>query len=263
MFKAIWMSDPHFTQEGDVLGHDPRVRLRAAVQYINANHSDAEVCVISGDMVNRGTTEDYQALRHELDALSVPFMPMMGNHDCRALFRDTLPLPEGFMSDFIQYGIRTSEGFIACLDTHRIGSDAGEFCTKRANWLKRTLTENGDLPVFLFMHHPPMALGLPMQDSENMTDGESFLDLISEFLSVQYLFIGHVHRPISGTTRGIPFSTMRSVLYQAPAPRPAWDWNSFKPGQEAPNIGVISITGGDVNLQYEQFCAFEVGSTST
>ncbi len=50
---------------------------------------------------------------------------------------------------------------------------------------------------------------------------------------------------------------MRSVLYQAPAPRPEWDWESFHPSEEAPNIGVMTISNADVNLQYEQFCRFE------
>lgn len=259
MFKAIWMSDLHFAKDGDVLGHDPRVRLRRAIAQINTHHGDAGLCVISGDLVNRGMAEDYHALRQELDALQIPYAPMMGNHDNRGLLRDALPLPKGGMPDFIQYGVETPEGLILCLDTHREGSDAGEFCAARANWLGRTLTEAGDRPVFLFLHHPPMALGLPMQDSDRMGDGDQFLDLISAFPTVRSLFIGHVHRPITGTIRGIPFSTMRSVLYQAPPPRPDWDWSSFTPAREAPNIGILSFAGGDVALQYDQFCDAGLG----
>ncbi|MGI9369059.1 MAG: phosphodiesterase, partial [Ruegeria sp.] len=67
------------------------------------------------------------------------------------------------------------------------------------------------------------------------------------------------HRPISGTVTGIPFSTMRSVLYQAPPPRPEWNWDTFRPSQEAPNLGVVTIADTGVNLQFDQFCGFEVG----
>lgn len=260
MFKAVWMSDLHFTWNDDVLGHDPRIRLRRAIRHINDTHSDAHICVISGDMVNRGTMQDYQALRQELDTLAVPYAPMVGNHDdCRAL-RETLPLPDTCMADFVQYCIETPEGILACLDTQRAGSDAGEFCKARSDWLRRIATQYGDLPLFLFLHHPPMALGLPMQDSENMVNGADFLNMITQIPSVRYMFIGHVHRPISGTIKGIGYSTMRSVLYQAPAPRPAWNWDSFAPAEEAPNIGIITITDGDVNLQYEQFCTYETGT---
>jgi len=99
------------------------------------------------------------------------------------------------------------------------------------------------------MHHPPMPLGLPMQDTENMKDGDAFLNLISAYESVKYLFIGHVHRPITGTIRGLPFSTMRSILYQAPAPWPEWNWDTFMPSEEAPNIGILTIAGASVYTQ--------------
>jgi len=264
MVKIVWMSDPHFTQAGDVLGHNPRIRLAKAIEHINRHHEDTDLCVISGDLVNRGTTEDYRALRAALDGLSMPYAPMMGNHDDRALLRAALPLPApvsgGGMSDFIQYSLPTPAGLLVCLDTHRIGSDGGEFCADRFAWLEAMLHKAGDTPVFLFMHHPPMALGLPTQDKENMADGDVFLDRIARFSAVKHLFIGHVHRAISGQVRGIPFATMRSVLLQAPAPRPHWDWSSFTPAQEPPNIGILTLSKeGSVLLHYEQFCGASEG----
>lgn len=51
MTKLIWMSDPHFTQEGDVLGHDPRVRLQAAIDHINDHHSDARMCCLTSALM--------------------------------------------------------------------------------------------------------------------------------------------------------------------------------------------------------------------
>ena len=66
MSKIIWMSDLHFAADGLVAGVDPRARVRAAVDHINTHYRDAEICVISGDMVNRGTVKDYTALRLEL-----------------------------------------------------------------------------------------------------------------------------------------------------------------------------------------------------
>ena len=259
MLKAIWMSDPHYSHADTVLGHDPRIRLEKAVTHINAHHAGASFCVVSGDMVNRGTQDDYKALSTQFEKLSIPLLPMVGNHDDRALLRKHFALPPTCMDNFVQFTRATPNEVMICLDTQKPGSDAGELCAQRLSWLKAELENAQDKPVFIFMHHPPMRLGLPMQDTEGLTDGDVFLDLISSFTCVKYVFIGHVHRPITGTVRGIPFATMRSILYQAPAPRPAWDWDTFKPSEEAPNIGVLTISGSDVNLQYEQFCQFEDG----
>lgn len=257
------MSDLHFSQEGEVQGHDPRVRLQAAIDHINNHHTDAEMCIISGDMVNRNARSDYEGLQAKLKTLSVPYLPMVGNHDDRDLFRDVLSLPKTCMENFVQYKQAVTEGVVICLDTLKIGSDAGELCKARREWLCAALTEAANSSVFIFMHHPPMSLGLPMQDTENMENGQALLDLIYEFNSVKYLFIGHVHRPITGSIGGIPFSTMRSVLHQAPPPRPEWTWDTFKPSIEAPNIGIIQLASASVNLQYEQFCEYRLGVTAS
>ena len=260
MLKAIWMSDPHFTVTGDVLGHDPKVRLSAAIDHINNHHSDSAFCIISGDLVNRGSLEDYTALKQHLNRLCCPYLPMVGNHDDRELLKTTFQLPTDCMEDFIQYSQSTPEGLLIGLDTQKTGSDAGEFCETRSKWLKTVLMNSGDTPVYLFMHHPPLPLGLPMQDVDCMQNGEAFLDMIGAFQSVKQLFIGHVHRPICGTMRGIPYATMRSILYQAPPPQPYWDWESFAPAHEAPNLGVLTIENSDVCLKYTQFCLYDLGT---
>lgn len=260
MLKAIWMSDLHFTAQGDVSDYDPRARLSAAITHVNAHHSDSDFCIISGDLVDRGSPEDYQALKTHLDTLACPYYPMVGNHDNRALVKSGFQLPDDCMNDFAQYTVATSEGLMVCLDTHKIGSNAGEFCPIRTKWLKSILDASKDTPVFLFMHHPPMPLGLPMQDADRMEAGSAFLDLIENHPNIRHMFIGHVHRPICGTVRGIPYATMRSVLYQAPAPQPDWDWGRFAPAQEAPNLGILTIDKSDVCLKYTQFCGYEVGT---
>ena len=105
-----------------------------------------------------------------------------------------------------------------------------------------------------------MDLGLPPQDAIELDGGETFPDILSELPNVTYLYVGYVPRLVSGTIRSIPFSTMNFVTFQAPAPKPEWNWDRFKTPPEAPLIGVLNIDGADVTLQYEQFCAFETGT---
>lgn len=257
--KIVWMSDLHFVADGLVLGHDPRLRVESAVAYVNAHHPDADLCVISGDLVDRGTLQDYTILRNCLDALVVPYRVMVGNHDSRGELRQIFDLPRGAMDDFVQYALPLPAGRVFCLDTLNLDADCGQFCAARLDWLERALADAPLQPVLVFMHHPPLALGLPMQDTDRLTDGAAVLKCLSSHEGPVHLFFGHVHRVTCGVVAGMPFATMRSVLYQAPGPRPEWDWNSFSPTSEAPNIGVINVSGADIILHYEQFCAAEYG----
>lgn len=253
MYKFIWMTDIHYSHQGNVLGHDPRTRLQTAIDYINTHHSDAEICLVTGDMVQRGEMLEYQALRDQLHQLRMPYLPMAGNHDNPEVLRQWLPLPSTCMDEFIQYTVPASNTKLVCLDTHKKDSSAGELCTKRREWLRTVLSDNSNHAVYLFMHHPPMNLGLPMQDIDKLEDAETFIDLITEFTCVNYLFLGHVHRPITGVIKGVPFSTMHSVLAQAPPPRPEWNWDTFKPSADAPCLGVVTLSDSEVSVHYEQF----------
>ena len=258
--KIIWLSDLHFCADELVLGHDTAARIDAATSYINQHHSDADLCIISGDLVNRGTSGDYQALAQHLSGLGCALYPMAGNHDDRALLRSAFDLPATTMPGFVQYRIDHDDATILCLDTQCAGSDHGEFCTERCQWLEQQLTETAGRPALVFMHHPPFALDLPMQDGDNIRDAEPLLAILGRHHSVAQLFIGHVHRAVCGVARGIPYATMRAVSFQAPAPRPTWSWQQFSPAAEAPNLGVINATDGDINLQYLQFCEHALGT---
>ena len=258
MTKFIWMSDPHFQNTGTIDGLDPRARLNAALDHANTHYGAAEFILLTGDLVGDDIEADYTALSASLARSALPIYPLMGNNDARDGFRAHLSLPKDAMPDFIQYPIEMDEGVLLCLDTHLIGSHAGQFCAARLAWLETAL-EASRGPVYIAMHHPPFALGLPAQDQIALEDGGAFMDLITRFASVKHLFMGHVHRPTSGTRRGIPFATIGALSFQAPAPRPDWDWDSFKHVQEPPHYAVVELDQGDATLQIIQFCAPDFG----
>ena len=253
MLQAVWMTDLHYAVAGEVAGIDVRARLATAVAHINTHYAGAAFCVITGDMVQFETLADYRALKAQLAALDIPYLPMVGNHDDRAMMKAHLDVPDNGMANFVQYSVTTDHGLFLCLDTQKAGSAAGEFCSVRMAWLRDALDGAGDVPVFIFMHHPPMDLDLPRQDEVQLEESAAFLDLISAYPNVRHLFMGHVHRATAGSIRGIPYTTMRAVSFQIPAPKPDWDWDGFEPVSEPANLGVITIRKDAVNLQYIQF----------
>ncbi len=257
--QIIWLSDLHFERDGLVQGHDPRLRLDAAIAHINTHYRGAEACLITGDMVDTATHENYQDLRQRLEQLAMPWWPMTGNHDKRALFLQHMPQPSGGQEGFAQYAIDLQAARLICLDSLWEGEDAGHLCDARLVWLEARLNERQEVPALIFLHHPPLDLGLPMLDPDRLQNGDTLLRLLARYPHVTQLCCGHVHRPISGRIGALSYATIRAVLYQAPPPVPAWDWDSFNPPMEAPDFGVITVSSGDISIQFAEFCPAEYG----
>ena len=107
--KIIQVTDIHFVAQGERLhGLDPYKRLAACINDINTHHSDADLCILTGDLTHQGNIEAYQSLRDCLDTLSIPCHYMIGNHDNRENFIEVFPYAARDKNGFIQSVIDTA-----------------------------------------------------------------------------------------------------------------------------------------------------------
>jgi 3',5'-cyclic AMP phosphodiesterase CpdA len=256
--KLIQVSDLHFVPPGTRLfGLDPRARLEAAVADINAHHNDAELCLFTGDLADHGVPEAYQALRETLAALRVPYRLTIGNHDDRGNFLRAFPEAPHDENGFVQTAVPTGAGDVILLDTHEPGQASGSFCAKRQAWLEARLAEAAGRPVYLFMHHPPLDIGIPSLDSIGLVDKQGFADALDGAgaapgtAPIRHIFFGHVHRPVSGSWRGIPYSALRSLVHQVPLDLVT---ESPVPYDHAPPAyNVILLDGEDTVVHHHEF----------
>ncbi len=215
--KLVQVSDLHFVPPGTRLfGIDPRERLTAAIEDINVHHADAELCLFTGDLADKGAPEAYAALREVLSALRLPYRLLVGNHDHRDRFAEAFPETPRDESGFVQSVVRSSAGDLVLLDTHEPGTAAGAFCAARQAWLRACLSDSAGRPVYLFLHHPPFDIGIPNLDRIRLLDENGFAEAIDGGADIRHIFFGHVHRPVSGSWRGIPYSALRSTVHQVP-----------------------------------------------
>ncbi len=250
--KLIQVSDLHLVPPGArLLGLDPRARLEAAIADINEHHGDAELCLITGDLTNSGAPEAYALLGEALTELRLPYRLLIGNHDDRDNFRRGFPEAPRDADGFIQSVVRTPVGDLVLLDTHEPGERWGSFCAKRQAWLKARLAEAGERPVYIFMHHPPFDIGIPSLDLLRLAEPAGFARVVAEAGSVKHIFFGHVHRPVSGSWGGIPFSSLRATVHQV-----ALDWQTETPvpyNLEPPSYAVILIEDARVLVHLHDF----------
>lgn len=216
MLKILQITDCHLMPPGEtIFGSDPRARLAAAIADINRHHADAALCVLTGDLAHHADPRAYAILRQELAALTLPYQLMPGNHDDRATLLSAFPELTCDDGGFVQSVRDMPAGRFIFLDTVDPGVHTGAYCERRRAWLAAMLDASGDRPVYLFLHHPPFAIALPHIDQYRMLDGNDFAAVLNGRSNIRHLFFGHVHRPVSGSWRGIPFSALRGTNHQS------------------------------------------------
>jgi 3',5'-cyclic AMP phosphodiesterase CpdA len=114
-----------------LLGIDPRARLEAAIADINRHHSDAALCLFTGDLADRGEPEAYDALRETLAALQIPYRLTIGNHDDRDHFLNAFPDAPRDENGFVQTVLATDGGRVILIYTNDPGRHTGDFCARR------------------------------------------------------------------------------------------------------------------------------------
>ena len=216
MQKFIHITDTHLVPPGQLLyGLNPIDRLALCVGDVNRNQADAALAVLTGDLCHKGEPEAYAALKRELDKLAMPYHLLMGNHDDRASLRSAFPQVKADENGFIQYTLEMGEGVLGiCLDTNEPGKPWGTFCDKRGAWLRRTLDAAGERPVIIFIHHPPFKVRLRRMDDISLLEPGHFTEAVKGRTNIRHMFFGHLHRPVAGSWRGIPISTLRATSHQ-------------------------------------------------
>jgi 3',5'-cyclic AMP phosphodiesterase CpdA len=190
--------------------------LRACVRHLLALERLPDAVVLSGDLVDAGSLEEYAVLRELLAPLPMPLYLMTGNHDereaLRAAFPDHAYLRQS--AKFVQYVIEDYPLRLVVLDTLIPGQTGGELCEERIGWLDRILARAPEKPAAVFMHHPPFRTLIGSMDKYELGGREALEAVIRRHPQVQAILCGHVHRSIETRFAGTLASTSPSAAHQ-------------------------------------------------
>ncbi|MGP8290161.1 metallophosphoesterase [Vreelandella zhanjiangensis] len=189
-----------------------------------------DLVVISGDLADGGTEDDYRLIRRLLAPLAMPILAVPGNHDRReamhAVLGDRLSgLQPG---KFLHSRVEADGVTLLGLDSIIVGKPQGALCSERLDWLENQLGYTQPL-TFLVMHHPPFMTGNPHWDDYSLIEGrERFEAIISA--SPKRILCGHIHQP---------FHTLWGQHYSAIAGSPAFQYNLVPGSQAKPTLGNV------------------------
>jgi 3',5'-cyclic AMP phosphodiesterase CpdA len=251
--KFIHLTDLHLVRPGERLHRlDPLARLREAVASIGREHADAEFVVVTGDLSDRGDPKAYQALRETLAPLPMPVHLLLGNHDSRDSFARICPDAPADDAGFVQFAFSAGGHRFVCLDTLEPGASGGTFCERRAAWLTAELAASAPLPVLLFLHHPPFAVGMAPMDAIALRQPEQLREALRpHHARIRHLFFGHLHRPLAGSWWGIPVSTLRGTNHQFALALDLAD--GFIISHEPPQYGVVLVDDESVIVHFHDY----------
>jgi Icc protein len=201
------ISDLHIKEE-DRLAYgrvDTAKALERCVAALNEFKPAPDFVVISGDLVDTPTEEEYIHLRRLLSQLKLPFAGVPGNHDSREMMRAAFPQgPYAFQSGPLNQKIELGELDLVLLDSSVPGKPHGELDPATLQWLDATLGASPSRPALVFLHHPPFISGIWHMDRQNLRDADKLAPIVKRHSRVLGIASGHVHRAILTMFAGVP-----------------------------------------------------------
>ena len=215
----VQISDLHIVARGKkTYGIAPMSEnLKRCVEHINQLSPRPGLVLVTGDITAHGLEEEFQQASDLLNNLDIPYYVIPGNHDDRSRLLSAFdPVTcssirgsEG--QDFINYVIDDFAVRLIALDSTVPGMPGGEICDQRAAWLDRRLSENTEKPTLIFMHHPPVKLGVIETDMDGFTGADKLGRTVRKYNNIEGILCGHVHLPTFTRWQGTIVSTAPSM----------------------------------------------------
>jgi 3',5'-cyclic AMP phosphodiesterase CpdA len=241
-FIIAQVSDPHIGGEWGAT--DPVAGLTAVLNAVRALPDRPDVLLVTGDLVNNGTDDEYALVQKLVAAVSAPIHVLPGNHDRREGLRARFGLP-GDPAAPIQYSADLGPLRLVALDTTISGRAAGELDSQRLDWLDAELALAPQQPTLLAMHHPPVITGMEPWDAIGLdAAGRAGLEaIVARHPQVQRLVAGHVHQPLVSTLAGRAVLSIPSTYVQAQVD---FDAPEIQFGAGPPGFAVHALVDGAI-----------------
>lgn len=215
--RILQLTDLHlFADPAERLeGIPTRELLEDVVAQLLAAETPPDHVVVTGDLAHDELPETYAAARELLAPWLDRLWIVPGNHDDRAGMRAAFPerIPETG-AERISFAFRAGTWLCLGLDTLDPGEVRGVLAGEQIEWIRARLREERPDAVVLFMHHPPVELGVRWLDLLGLEGAGLLQALAVEEPRLRLVCCGHVHQESSHRVGGAEVVTTPSTGLQ-------------------------------------------------
>lgn len=206
LLRIAHFSDTHFGWRSSSPG-----RVRRILDHVAAMQPGVDVLLLSGDVADHGTPEEYAEAAQVLAQWSgpAPLLVLPGNHDDRLEFARWRGLPSDGRP--LHQAAEVAGALFLLLDsmvpatTERI--DHGALDEQSLAWLDARLAERpAGQRAYVCLHHPPVDVHQPTMDTIRLQDpdADAFAAVIAAHRDVVAVLCGHVHSACATQIGGVP-----------------------------------------------------------
>lgn len=165
-----------------------------------------DLIVITGDICDAGSVEDYEHVKETLDQYHIPYVLSLGNHDDKIAFFKAFHLNENSDS-YLNVYTTNNISFIS-FDNSAYNVSNGYLDETRLNWLDSMLKEHSN-NIVLMHHQFENVPGIP-----GLNNGSKLKDILTQNHPLAILN-GHTHWLKEQYLNSIPYYTAPSLSFHA------------------------------------------------
>lgn len=214
--NIIQITDTHILDDGapSFNDYDTSASLMCVVNRILESESDADLILLTGDLVHEPTETAYQKLADHLSVLTTPILSLPGNHDSPELMRYVMGANGHDTGNLVKF----DDWLIILLDTCVRGEHSGRLSATELEFLRTSLEANIDTHCLIALHHHPVSIKSSWMDAMPLVNAEDFLNIVDEFKQVKGIIWGHIHQAFEDEVTSVKLLGTPSTCLQ------------FKPG---------------------------------
>jgi 3',5'-cyclic-AMP phosphodiesterase len=245
IFRVAQVTDPHLGQDGELpRGVDVTANLRTVLKDLGA--AGVDHVVVTGDICyDRGDPDIYRRARDILDETGIPYSVLPGNHDNPGMLAEAFGISPRGVPGRVYYTLRLGPVEALVLDTAPdfLDPDQCRWISQeiaRIDEQKRISGQSVQIPVPVFMHHPPVTAGVKFMDAfyPLKNPGDFFRAAGDRSIVV---FCGHHHTERTVIRDRVTVQITPSTFYQLDPENREFSVESLEIGWRLIDVSVTGI----------------------